>query len=53
VELGYPVEVINRVKEGRSLFLVLVGTFASADEARDRGTEIKKKHNVDSIVTTK
>lgn len=53
VELGYPVEVINRVKEGRSLFLVLVGTFASADEARERGSEIKKKHNIDSIVTTK
>ena len=51
--LGYPVEVINRVKEGRSLFLVLVGTYASADEARARGAEIKKAHNVNSIVTTK
>jgi cell division septation protein DedD len=51
--LGYPVEVINRVKEGRSLFLVLVGTYASADEARGAGGEIKKKHGVDTIVTTK
>jgi cell division protein FtsN len=50
---GYAVEVINKVKEGRSLFLVLVGTYASADEARSDGTEIKKKHNVDCIVTTK
>jgi cell division septation protein DedD len=51
--LGYPVEVINRVKEGRSLFLVLVGTYASADEARGAGGEIRKKHGVNSIVTTK
>jgi cell division septation protein DedD len=51
--LGYPVEVINRVKEGRSLFLVLVGTYASADDARSAGGEIKKKHGIDSIVTTK
>jgi cell division septation protein DedD len=51
--LGYPVEVINRVKEGRSLFLVLVGTYASADEARGAGGEIRKKHGVESIVTTK
>jgi cell division septation protein DedD len=52
-DLGYPVEVINRVKEGRSLFLVIVGTYGSADEAREQGAEIKKKHNVDAIVTAK
>lgn len=52
-ELGYPVEVINRVKDGRPLFLVIVGSFASADEAREQGSEIKKKHNVDAMVTTK
>ena len=51
--LGYPVEVINRVKEGRSLFLVLVGTYASAEEARGAGGEIRKKHGVNPIVTTK
>lgn len=51
--LGYPVEVINRVKDGRSLFLVLVGTYGSAIEAKEKGAEIKKLHNVDSIVTTK
>ena len=50
---GDPVEVINRVKEGRSLFLVIVGSFANADEAREQGSEIKRKHNVDAIVTTK
>ena len=52
-ELGYPVEVINRVKDGRALFLVIVGSFATADEAREHGAEIKSKHNIDAIVTTK
>jgi hypothetical protein len=52
-ELGYPVEVINRVKDGRALFLVIVGSFATADEAREHGAEIKRKHNIDAIVTTK
>ena len=52
-DLGYPVEVINRVKEWRSLFLVIVGTYTSADEAREQGAAIKKKHNIDAILTTK
>jgi septal ring-binding cell division protein DamX len=51
--LGYPVEIINRVKDNRSLFLVIVGTYASADEAKEKGAEIKTKHSVNSIVTTK
>ncbi len=51
--LGYPVEVLNRVKEGRSLFVVLVGTFESAEQAKAQGAEIKKKHNIDTMVTTK
>jgi tetratricopeptide (TPR) repeat protein len=51
--LGYPVEIINRVKENRSLFLVLVGTYGSPEEAKLQGAEIKRTHNVDSIVTAK
>jgi tetratricopeptide (TPR) repeat protein len=51
--LGYPVEIINRVKGNRSLYLVLVGAFASPEEARRQGAEIKRAHNVDSIVTAR
>lgn len=51
--LGYPVEIINRVKENRSLFLVLVGTYATPEEAKLQSAEIKRTHNVDSIVTAK
>jgi len=50
---GYPVETINRVKDNRSLFLVLVGTYTSEEEARAQCEEIKRQFNVESIVTTK
>lgn len=50
--LGYTVEMISRVKENKSLFLVLVGTYASAEEAKVTGAEIRAKYHVDSIVTT-
>ena len=50
--LGYPVEMISRVKENKSLFLVQVGTYPSAEDARAKGVEIREKYHVDSIVTT-
>jgi cell division protein FtsN len=49
-DLNMPVEVINRVKEGRSLYVVLVGNFPTADDARAKGVEIKKNYNIDSMV---
>ena len=50
--LGYSVELISRVRDNQSLFLVLVGSFASADEAKAKGAEIRSRYHVDSIVTT-
>jgi len=52
-ELGYPVDVQNRVRGGRSLHLVWAGRFASADEARRFGAEVKRKHNIESIVISR
>jgi hypothetical protein len=49
-DMNLPVEVINRVKNGVSLYIVLVGNFSSADDARDKGTEIKKNYNIDFMV---
>jgi SPOR domain len=49
-DMNLPVEVINRVKEGASLYIVLVGNFATADDARAKGAEIKKSYNIDSMV---
>jgi len=50
--LGYPVEVVTKVKDGRSLYTVLVGSFRTKDEARAGSQEIKQKHNVSSFVIT-
>lgn len=52
-ELNYPVEVQNKVRGGRSLHLVWVGNFTTADEARKFGSEIKSKHNIESIVVAR
>jgi septal ring-binding cell division protein DamX len=52
-ERGYTVDMISRVKENRSLFLVLVGRYPSADDAKAKGAEIRAKFHIDSIVTTR
>lgn len=51
--LGYSVEVISKMRDTRMLFVVLVGTYSSYDEAKGKGGEIKKKHNIDSMVVPK
>jgi tetratricopeptide (TPR) repeat protein len=52
-DLGLPVEVINKVKNGRSLYLVLVGNFRTYDEAKAKGAEFKKRYNIDNLVVTR
>jgi cell division septation protein DedD len=49
-ELGYQVEITNKVRSGRSLFLVWVGTYPNAEEAVKVSFEIKKKYNIESII---
>jgi tetratricopeptide (TPR) repeat protein len=49
---GYTVEMISRVKENKSLFLVLVGTYPGAEDAKAKGAEIRAKFHIDSIVIT-
>jgi tetratricopeptide (TPR) repeat protein len=50
---GFAVDVINKVKNGKSLYLVLVGAFATYDLAKAKGLEIKKAYNIDSIVVSR
>lgn len=52
-DLGYAVEVVSKMKETRSLFLVLVGNYANADEAKTKAQEFKQKYNIQSLVITK
>ncbi len=52
-DLNYSVEVINKVKDGRSLFVVLVGDYKTADVAKSKGAEFKNKYNINSMVVTR
>ncbi len=52
-DLGFPVEVINKMKDGRSLFTVHVGNYTTYDEAKAKSAGIKKTYNVDSFVVTR
>ena len=47
---GLTVEVTNKVRGGRSLFLVWVGSYGSSDEAKRFGKDVRSKYNIDSIV---
>ncbi len=52
-DLGYPVEVISKTKDGRTLFTVNIGNFATYDEAKAKSAALKKQYNVDSFVVTR
>lgn len=50
---GYPVEMISKVKDTRALFLVWVGNYATYEEARAAGQDVKRKMGVDAIVISR
>jgi hypothetical protein len=52
-DLGYPVEVITKSKNGRTLFSVNVGNYATYDEAKAKSALLKKQYNIDSFVVTR
>lgn len=52
-DLGYSVELVNKVRDSRSLFVVLVGDYESPDQARLKSEEIKTKYNISSMVVTR
>ena len=52
-ERGYTAEVISRVRDGRSLYVVLVGSYRTYDEAKARAAEIKQRLNIDSFVLSR
>ncbi len=51
--LGYPVEIISKVKDSKTLILVLIGNYATAEAARSAAAELKRKHGVDGIVMSR
>lgn len=52
-DLGYEVEIINKIRVGKNLFLVWVGNFSSAEEANIVGNEIKQKYKIESLTIQK
>jgi len=50
---GFPVEVINRVRDGRSLFIVLVGNYLTYEDAKTKSADIRKQYGVDSFVVSR
>jgi len=52
-DLGYQAEIANKVRGGRSLHLVWVGNFKTAEEAMLRGKEMKAKYKIDFLVVEK
>jgi len=50
---GYPVEVTNKIRAGKSFYLVWVGNFKNVEEARAVVQEIKKKYKIDSMIVEK
>ena len=45
-ERGFAVELITKVRDTRTFHVVLVGRYATYEEAKAAGTEIKKKYTV-------
>ena len=43
---GYQVELRNKVKDGRTLYLIWVGSFDSREEAKRFGESLKKRHGI-------
>lgn len=52
-DLGYSVELITKVRDTKTLFVVLLGSFATADEAKAQAAEIKKRYKTNSMVVTR
>jgi cell division septation protein DedD len=49
-DLGYKVEIVNKVRNGKNLFLVWVGSFGTMEEAREIVREIKSKYKIESMI---
>ena len=48
--LNYTVEITSKVRDGKSLYLVWVGSFQSSAEAKKIARTIKTKHNFNPLV---
>lgn len=47
---GFEVKLRNKVKDGQQLYLIWVGSFATADEARVFGSRLKKRYGSGYVI---
>jgi cell division septation protein DedD len=52
-DLGYPVEMITKVRDTKTLIVVLVGSYASYEQAKAQGADIRKKYSIETMVVTR
>jgi cell division septation protein DedD len=49
----YAADIITKDRSGKELYVVRVGNYATAEEARIKGDEIKRSFNIDYLVVTR
>lgn len=49
-QLGYSVEITNKIRNGQNLYLVWVGSFSTTEAAQEMVRELRKKYNQSSMV---
>jgi len=50
---GYSVEITNKIRSGKSFYLVWIGNYNNIDEARIVVREIKDKYKIESMIVEK
>ena len=51
--LGYTAEMISKVRDTKSLFIVMVGSYGTYDEAKTAAAELKRKTGVSAMVVSR
>jgi cell division septation protein DedD len=51
--LGYTAEMISKVRDTKSLFIVMVGSYGTYDEAKAAAAELKRKTGVGAMVVSR
>ena len=50
---GYAAEITNKVRDGRSFYVVWIGAYSNSDEAKKAAKVVKTKYKIDSMVVEK
>lgn len=51
--MGYPAEMLSKVRDTRSLFIVMIGNYATYDEAKAAAAALKRSSGLDAMVISR